>query len=158
MRRDKKSAMVIFRAGVPADLPVLAQYWRAMLVECGLAGSGFVTGWAERLQEQFAADMEAQSGIWFLAEDEGSILGTCTVFRQTGRSSILLDTTAMLAGMYVPPEFRGRGIARELLRRALDWCREHGVTTVRLNASPMGRPLYESFGFVPAPEMMRLDL
>lgn len=150
--------MAVLRLGAPRDLPVLVRYWRAMLEECDLVGSGLVPDWKGRLEEQFRFDMEAGSGIWILAEEDGSVVGTCTVFRQMGRSQILLDATAMVAGMYVLPEYRGRGIARALMEWVVDWCREQGVKTIRLNASKAGRPLYESIGFATATEMMRLDL
>jgi GNAT superfamily N-acetyltransferase len=150
--------MASLRHGCPADLPVLISYWHDMLEECDLIGSGLVSDWAERLRTQFAADMEAGSGVWFVAEEDGGLVGTCVIFRQMGRSNISLDATGMLAGMYVAPAYRGRGIARELLNWALQWCRERGVKTVRLHASKMGRPLYESAGFRTATEMMRLDL
>ena len=152
--------MATFRMGVPGDVPVLVEYWHAMLVECGLQGSGFVPDWRERLAATFEADLAMESGVWFVAEAGagGAITGTCALFFQTGRSNISLDITAMLAGMYVPPEFRGKGIARGLLERAIAYCRERGVKTIRLNASAMGRPLYESAGFVAATEMMRLTL
>jgi GNAT superfamily N-acetyltransferase len=150
--------MADLRLGAPRDLPVLVSYWHAMLQECGLVGSGLVPGWEGRLEEQFAFDMQAGSGTWFLAEEGGKVVGTCAVFRQMGRSQILLDVTAMVAGMYVLPEYRGRGIARALMAWVLAWCREHGVKTIRLNASKAGRPLYESMGFVTATEMMRLEL
>ena len=129
-----------------------------MLVECGLQGSGFVSDWRERLTQTFESDMAMESGVWFVAELERRIVGTCTVFFQTGRSNVSLDQTAMLAGMYVPPAYRGQGLARGLLERAIAYCRERGVKTIRLNASDMGRPLYESAGFVTATEMMRLNL
>lgn len=150
--------MATLRYGCPADLPVLVRYWHDMLEECGLTGSGLVPDWAERLRAQFTADMEAGSGVWLLAEEDGAIAGTFTIFRQIGRSNIQLDVTAMLAGMYVAPAYRGRGIARALAEWALRWCRQHNVKTIRLNASKAGRPLYESLGFTTATEMMRLDL
>jgi hypothetical protein len=43
------------------------------------------------------------------------------------------------------PEYRGRGYARVLMQHALNHL---SGTTVRLDASDMGRPLYESLGFV----------
>ena len=150
--------MTAIRFGLPADLPVLVQFWRAMLIECDLVGSGLVPDWQRRLEDTFRADMECGSGVWFVAEEDGSIAGTCVVFLQLGRSNVMLDATAMLAGMYVTPKFRGAGIARQLTRRAVEWCREQGCKRIRLQSSRQGRRLYESLGFVTASEMMRLDL
>ena len=35
-----------------------------------------------------------------------------------------------------------------------DWCRENGVTSVALNASRGGKPLYESMGYAESPSPM----
>jgi GNAT superfamily N-acetyltransferase len=150
--------MAVIRLGLPADLPMLVRYWHAMLVECDLIGSGLVSDWAQRLERQFRADMEAGSGTWAIAEDAGTFAGTCAIFLQLGRSNIMLDATAMLAGMYVVPRYRRRGVASELTKYAIQWCRDHGCKRIRLQASVQGRPIYESLGFVTATEMMRLDL
>lgn len=61
---------------------------------------------------------------------------------------------AYVDNVYTDPAWRGRGLAKQLLRTALDWAREHGFETARLNASDAGRPLYEALGFQPSNEMM----
>jgi|SRR6185312_14227374 len=58
-----------------------------------------------------------------------------------------------LLNVYTYPEFRKQGLARELTRRAIDWCRAEGFKIVWLHASEYGRPLYESLGFTPTNEM-----
>jgi GNAT superfamily N-acetyltransferase len=58
-----------------------------------------------------------------------------------------------IVNVYTRPEYRRRGIARELIQVALAWCREYGVTYVILHASPEGRPIYESMGFQATNEM-----
>src|SRR5262249_28834716 len=50
--------------------------------------------------------------------------------------------------MLVAPEHRRRGIGRELFSAALDHLCASGVSTVKLDATPAGRSLYEAFGFV----------
>jgi GNAT superfamily N-acetyltransferase len=47
------------------------------------------------------------------------------------------------------PEARGRGLARAVVKRALQDARERGCSTTTLQASQMGAPLYESLGYVP---------
>jgi GNAT superfamily N-acetyltransferase len=138
--------------------PVFAELWYAMLEECGLVGSGVHSDWQERLLRHFVNEMEQGLLQWFVAEDAGRIIGTCAAFLGAGRSNILKDVTATLAGVYVLPEYRRRGLARALTELAIGWCRQRGCAAVRLHASPAGRPLYESLGFVTATEMMRLDL
>jgi GNAT superfamily N-acetyltransferase len=58
-----------------------------------------------------------------------------------------------ILNVYTHPDFRRRGLARELMKAALAWCGENGVDTVILHASPEGRTLYESMGFSPTNEM-----
>lgn len=72
--------MTAIRFGLPADLPVLVQYWHAMLVECDLVGSGLVPDWPARLEQTFRTDIECGSGVWFVAEVDGQLAGTCVVF------------------------------------------------------------------------------
>jgi Acetyltransferase (GNAT) domain len=43
--------------------------------------------------------------------------------------------------------YRGRGFARSLMREALAFCDRRGVEWVKLDATDMGRPLYQSLGF-----------
>jgi GNAT superfamily N-acetyltransferase len=64
---------------------------------------------------------------------------------------------ATILNVYVYPEFRRKGVARELMRTMVDWCREQGLAAVYLHSSKDGRPLYEALGFEPTTEM-RLKL
>lgn len=150
--------MATYRLGTPADAPVLAQFWHDMLLESGIAGSGLVPDWRERLERDFGLQIAAGTMAWFLAEEAGHIVGTAGAFLRSGRSNILLDVEATLAGIYVVPGHRRRGIARELTVRAIEWCKQRGCVRIRLQASDAGRPLYESLGFKPFSDMMKLDL
>lgn len=60
---------------------------------------------------------------------------------------------AMILNMYVEREHRRRGIARELMKTMIAWCRENQFSSVGLHASDEGRPLYEQLGFKPTNEM-----
>jgi GNAT superfamily N-acetyltransferase len=60
---------------------------------------------------------------------------------------------AYLLNVYTQRTFRGRGIARRLVRKAITWTRENGFSTLWLHASKAGRPIYASMGFVATNEM-----
>jgi GNAT superfamily N-acetyltransferase len=60
---------------------------------------------------------------------------------------------AYIANIYTKPEYRSQGIARRIMNAILDCCRSEGFKGVSLHASPFGRPLYESLGFVSTNEM-----
>lgn len=148
-----------YRHGDLSDVPGLAQLWHDMLVESKVTSpDGFVRDWRSRLEVEFQAQMDAGSMAWFVAEEEGHIVGTATVILSRNTGGILKDVQATLAGIYVVPGHRRRGIARELTERAVAWCEERGCVRIRLQASEAGRPLYESLGFRTFHEMMKLDL
>src|SRR5262249_19148662 len=58
-----------------------------------------------------------------------------------------------ILNVYTEPEFRRRGLARQLTLAAMHWCRTNGIDCVILHASDEGRPLYESLGFQRTNEM-----
>jgi len=52
--------------------------------------------------------------------------------------------------LFVDEDFHGRGIAKEMLNRVVQLCRDKGETDVlTVNASPYGEPIYKRLGFVP---------
>jgi len=63
---------------------------------------------------------------------------------------------AYIMNMYTAPEHRRRGIALHILERLVDEARNRGVTSISLEATDMGRPLYERFGFVASESEMEL--
>lgn len=150
--------MPTYREGVTAEIPVYTQFWHDMLTESRVAGSGFVPDWRERLEAHFREQMAAGTLAWFVAEEDGHVVGTAAAFLSSGRSNALLDVHATLAGIYVVPGHRRRGIAREITLRAVAWCKEQGCVSIRLQASQAGRSLYESLGFRTFREMMKRDL
>lgn len=54
----------------------------------------------------------------------------------------------LLSSMFTNPEYRRRGIAKELLSRVVKDAKEYGCGTVQITASDMGVKLYADFGFV----------
>ena len=50
--------------------------------------------------------------------------------------------------MYTRPEWRARGLATALLQEIILCAKDEGLKTIRLNASDMGRPVYEKAGFI----------
>jgi predicted N-acetyltransferase YhbS len=62
---------------------------------------------------------------------------------------------AWIGMMMVDRALRGQGIGRALMRIALNHLRVRGIQTVKLDATPAGRPLYESLGFIAEAELER---
>ena len=65
---------------------------------------------------------------------------------------------AVILNVYTEPEFRNRGIARQIMHTILAWVKERGLRAVNLHASDEGRHLYETLGFEATNEMrLRFD-
>ena len=60
---------------------------------------------------------------------------------------------AVILNIFTEPEFRKRGIARQVMLTILDWIRGRGLRSVNLHASKEGRALYEKLGFELTNEM-----
>jgi GNAT superfamily N-acetyltransferase len=85
----------------------------------------------------------------FVAEREGLGVGTVT--------TCIFGPVAWVAMVLVDVAVRGQGIGRALLDRALAFLDGQGVPSVRLDATPLGRPLYEKLGFVEEYTLTRYD-
>lgn len=76
----------------------------------------------------------------FIAEADGVPVGTVST---TSYGTKL----AWIGMMLVLPEYRRRGIARKLMQTSIEYLKSRGVTCIKLDATPLGQPLYEQLGF-----------
>jgi GNAT superfamily N-acetyltransferase len=83
----------------------------------------------------------------FVAELQGEAVGTTV--------ACLFDAVAWIAMVLVEERVRGQGVGGALLRHALAFADQRGATSIRLDATPAGRPLYEKLGFQPQYELQR---
>ena len=93
-----------------------------------------------------------------LAIDEGEVVGCAsmsymwimpTFSPPTGRRAHLMN-------VYTRNEYRRRGIARQMCEMLIEDAWAKGATEISLDATIMGRPLYESLGFTATSEGMTL--
>ena len=61
---------------------------------------------------------------------------------------------AYILNVFVAPDYRRRGLARQLVEHCMGEARRRNIRVVALHASEAGRPLYESFGFRSTSEML----
>jgi GNAT superfamily N-acetyltransferase len=86
---------------------------------------------------------------FFLAELDGQPVGSTATF--------IFDDVAWVALVLVDPAFRGRGIGTALMEHALGFLDRRGVRSIRLDATPLGRPIYEKLGFEAEFELARYE-
>lgn len=70
-------------------------------------------------------------------------------------TTCVFRSVAWIGMMLVTAEFRQRGIGRALLEHAMDSLDSEIVTSIRLDATPLGRPLYLKLGFCAQFEVIR---
>ena len=63
---------------------------------------------------------------------------------------------AYIMNMYTKPEYRRKGIAIKILDILVKESNNKGITAISLEATDMGRPLYEKYGFVKMNNEMEL--
>ncbi|MEA5574343.1 GNAT family N-acetyltransferase [Calothrix sp. UHCC 0171] len=97
----------------------------------------------------------------FLAEIDGLIVGSvsCQLYAGLYPNVIKFNCRQFgyIWGVYVEPEYRRQGIANNLTNTAIEYLKTIGCTRVILNASPAGKSVYQSLGFVES-NAMYLDL
>jgi GNAT superfamily N-acetyltransferase len=96
-------------------------------------------GW-NQLEGDWRRMVAMQPDGCFVAEHDGTAAGTVMTYT--------FGDVAWVAMMLVEESLRGRGIGRALMEHALAFLDGQHVRTVRLDATPMGQPLYEKLGFV----------
>ena len=104
-----------------------------------------LSGW-NQLEEDWRSFLDSPDGGGWVAESGESILGSVTFLRYGGSFS-------WLSMMLVRPDARGAGVGTRLMETALDALASEGC--VRLDATPLGEPLYRRFGFQGEYELVR---
>ena len=145
----------LIREITPQELSKTADLRREMTMEIdGADYDRAHPGWRERYMKFFGELLESSRGQFFVAESAGQLIASAAVYKLANhRSAIILSQSAYVCTVYVKPQWRRRGIARALTQQAVAWARRNGCDVVRLRTSPMGRPVYESLGFVQSDEL-----
>ena len=87
----------------------------------------------------------------FVMEHDTKVVGTATTISYEKRF-------AWIAMVLVDPEYRKQGIGTQLLTKTVEYLDQCDMPTMKLDATPLGKPLYEKMGFVSEFEIERLIL
>ena len=96
------------------------------------------------------------SFVAFVALHDSEIIATSglSLFVLPPHQSNMNGKAAYISNMYTREHYRKRGIASALFSMTVQEAKRLGHTKILLNASDMGRPLYEKFGFRTDPNDM----
>lgn len=99
-----------------------------------------MAGW-NQLRSDWERLLAVEPEGCFVAEIAGQGVGTCT--------TVAYEQLFGWVGMVlVHPDYRRRGIGRALLDAGIEHLESLGVRAVKLDATPMGKALYDTMGFV----------
>ena len=103
-------------------------------------------------------EKESYEHIAYLVYDNGAFIGAGgvsfyqvmpTYHNPTGKKAYIMN-------MYTAPEYRRQRIALHMLDLLVKDAKKQGVLQIALEATEMGRPLYEMYGFVKMEDEMEL--
>ena len=102
------------------------------------------------LQDYYNRHMSDGTFVSWLAMDGDIIVGTSgmSFVEKPPYFGCPSGKMGLLSSMFTDPEYRRKGIAKELLSRVVEEARAYGCGTVQITASDMGVLLYTDFGFV----------
>lgn len=112
------------------------------------------------LRDYYNRHMADGTFVSWLAFDGDKIIGTSgmSFVEKPPYFGCPSGKVGLLSGMYTDPEYRRKGIAKELLSRVVNEAREYGCGTVQITASDMGVKLYTDFGFTHNNNFMQYKL
>jgi GNAT superfamily N-acetyltransferase len=97
-------------------------------------------GWNQTTAD-WARFLSASPEGCFVTEYCGDVIGTSATIVYGGK-------LAWIGMVIVDKQYRGLGIGTALLERAIRFLDSRSVPTMKLDATPQGKPLYEKFGFI----------
>ncbi len=148
-----------YRRGAIDALSSLVETRLAVLRSAnGLDAAAELPEVAAQTRDYYQTALADGSHVTFLAFDGSRFVGAGGVsfFRVMPTVHIPTGQKAYIMNMYTHPDYRRRGIALHILSLLVETAQARGVTAISLEATDMGRPLYERFGFVPMQSEMML--
>ena len=101
------------------------------------------------LKEYYKRHVADGTFVSWLAMDGDEIIGTSgmSFVEKPPYFGCPSGRIGLLSSMFTNPNYRRKGIAKELLSRVVNEAKEYGCGTVQITASDMGAKLYTDFGF-----------
>lgn len=103
-----------------------------------------------RARPIFAAQLDSDNEVIFLAEEHALPIGLIRCVETAASPLLIPDRYCYVSSVYVRPESRRQGVLRELFQRATTWCRERGLTEMRLHSVGTRQPsaaAWDALGF-----------
>jgi GNAT superfamily N-acetyltransferase len=145
------------RYATPDDAPAIAEQRVQMFLDTRPVSAEAEAAMRAKLPGMLRQMIESGEYVgWVVLADDAQVVAGAGVQirRLLPRWDTQIEREALVVNVYVAPAYRRLGLARRLMEAILAWSREQGIERVVLHPSSMGRPLYESLGFVPTNELV----
>lgn len=111
------------------------------------------------LQNYYKRHMTDGTFVSWLAMDKDKIIGTSgmSFVEKPPYFGCSSGKIGLLSSIYTNPDYRRRGIAKELLNRVVEEAKKYGCGTIQITASDMGVKLYQAYGFVHKGNFMQFN-
>ena len=112
------------------------------------------------LKDYYNRHIREGTFVSWIAVDEDKIIGTSgmSFVEKPPYFGCPNGKIGLLSSMFTNPDYRRKGIAKELLRRVVEEARKYGCGTIQITASDMGVKLYTAYGFVHNGNFMQYKL
>ena len=153
---------ITIREATVTDAEILAQTRVAFIIEDMRNESDLILTDTDKItlldrnRDYFNQALSDNSFMAFLAFDESELVATSGLsFYQVAPAYDCPDgKIALILNIYTVSSHRNLGISSQLITLTLMRAQELGYRKIKLNASHMGRSLYEKFGFISEPDEM----
>ena len=112
------------------------------------------------LKDYYNRHMREGTFVSWIAVDGDKIIGTSgmSFVEKPPYFGCPNGKIGLLSSMFTNPDYRRKGIAKELLCRVVEEARKFGCGTIQITASDMGVKLYTAYGFVHNGNFMQYKL
>ena len=152
--------MLQTRTATLADVTLIAAHRKAMFKAIGGTQESALetlrqncVPWLERMM----VDGKYLGWITFDGERAVASAGLMLMDWPPGPFDPVGEIRGYILNVFVEPEYRGRGLATNVVEACMEESRRRGIRVITLHASSAGRPLYEALGFGSTNEMRYLD-
>ena len=146
-----------YRLSIKEDIPLLIELRKRQLID---EGQNPDVNMDQELVKFFNNHFADNTLVEWVAEEDGKIVGTAAIllFEFPPAFTNPSGIKGYITNMYTAPEYRGQGLASELLKKVLDEARSRSVKNILLVASDMGKPVYKKVGFEEAGDWMKMNI
>jgi ribosomal protein S18 acetylase RimI-like enzyme len=151
------SSSTIIAQATPEHDPIIAHHFHQLWLDNDVKAELILDDWLEvtlKFIQNARQELKFQA---FIAQVEAEIVGSvsCQLFGGLYPSPFKPEHRhyGYIWNVYVQPDYRRQGIATQLTKTAIAHLKSLNCTKAVLNASPLGKSVYEQLGFVAGNEM-----